>query len=145
MPSIKARLSTLWVFAVLNYVYCDVVTLMDPVKHLGSVQLTPGFLLGASVLVEIPMTMVLLSRVLEDRVSRWTSICAGVVMTVVQGATLLVGRPTAYYVFFSVIEIATTAAIVWYAWTRLKVPSHRGEPVVRIAPAGGDAVSPVTS
>ena len=26
----KGKLSTLWLFATLNYLYCDVVTLMDP-------------------------------------------------------------------------------------------------------------------
>lgn len=49
MGDLKVRLSTLWLFATLNYVYCDVVTVMDPVKH-SPVQLTPGFLLGASIL-----------------------------------------------------------------------------------------------
>ena len=37
-------------------------------------------------------------------------------MTVVQTATLFVAKPTLYYVFFSVIEIASTALIVWFAW-----------------------------
>jgi hypothetical protein len=35
-------------------------------------------------------------------------------MTVVQTSSLFVGRPTLYYVFFSAIEIARTAVIVWY-------------------------------
>ena len=115
MQDMRARLSALWLFATLNYLYCDVVTVMDPVKH-GSVQLTQGFLLGAAVLVEIPMAMVLLSRILKYRASRWASIIAGAVMTVVQTATLFVAVPTMYYAFFSVIEIASTALIVWFAW-----------------------------
>ncbi|SRR5258708_25079094 len=88
---------------------------MDPVKH-GSIQLTAGFLLGASILVEIPIALVLLSRILKDRASRWANIIAGIVMTAVQALTLFVAVPTLYYLFFSVIEIATTAVIVWYAW-----------------------------
>jgi len=125
MQDMRARLSALWLFATLNYLYCDVVTVMDPVKH-GSVQLTQGFLLGAAVLVEIPMAMVLLSRILKYRASRWASIIAGAVMTVVQTATLFVAVPTMYYAFFSVIEIASTALIVWFAWRWLNpVPSSR--------------------
>jgi hypothetical protein len=27
------RLSILWIFATLNFIYCDVVTVMDPIKH----------------------------------------------------------------------------------------------------------------
>jgi hypothetical protein len=37
-------------------------------------------------------------------------------MTAVQSATLFVGVPAPYYLFFSVIEIATTVLIVWFAW-----------------------------
>jgi hypothetical protein len=111
----KVMLSTLWLFATLNYLYCDVVTLMDPVKH-GSIQLTQGFLLGAAILVEIPMAMVLLSWILKYRANRWANIIAGTIMTAVQTVTLFVAVPTLYYVFFSAIEIACTALIVWYAW-----------------------------
>ena len=114
MPDMKVRLSALWLFAILTYTYGDVVTLMDPVKH-GSVQLTEGFLLGGSIFMMIPITMVLLSRILEYRASRWASIIAGAIMTVVLPVTLFVAKPTSYYVFFTVIEITCTALIVWYA------------------------------
>jgi hypothetical protein len=111
----KIKLSTLWLFATLNYLYCDVVTLMDPVKH-GSIQLTQGFLLGAAILVEIPIAMVLLSRLLNYRANRWANIIAGIIMTAVQISTLFVAVPTMYYAFFSAIEIACTAYIVFCAW-----------------------------
>ncbi len=120
----KVMLSTLWLFAMLNYTYGDVVTLMDPVKH-GSIQLTQGFLLGASIFQEIPIAMVLLSRILKYRANRWANIIAGTIMTVALIATLFVAVPTLYYVFFSIIEIACTAFIVWYAW-RWPNPEVRG-------------------
>lgn len=115
IPDIKGRLSALWLFAILTYTYGDVVTLMDPVKH-GSLQLTEGFLLGGAIFMMIPITMVLLSRILEYRASRWASIIAGTIMTVALPVTLFVAKPTSYYVFFTVIEITCTALIVWYAW-----------------------------
>jgi hypothetical protein len=37
-------------------------------------------------------------------------------MTVVQLGSLFVGTPAPYYIFFSVFEVAATAAIVWFAW-----------------------------
>ena len=124
----KTLLSTLWVFATLNYVYADVVNLFDKA---GTLHLSQVFLLGASVLVEIPIAMTLLSRILSDRASRWTCILAGAVMTVIQIATLFIGTPTYYYVFFSIIEIATTAMIVWLAWTWVppSTPGQRDVPV----------------
>ena len=115
MPDMKMRLSALWLFAMLTYTYGDVVTLMDPVKH-GSVQLTEGFLLGGSIFMMIPIMMVLLSRILKYRASRWASIIAGTIMTVTLPMTLFVAVPTSYYIFFTAIEVASTALIVWYAW-----------------------------
>ena len=124
MQDMKARLSALWLFAMLTYTYGDVVTLMDPVKH-GSIQLTEGFLLGASIFMMIPITMVLLSRILKYRASRLASIIAGIIMTVALTLTLFVAVPTMYYAFFSAIEIACTALIVWYAW---KWPNPESNP-----------------
>ena len=124
MKDKKVMLSTLWLFAMLNYTYGDVVTLMDPVKH-GSIQLTQGFLLGASIFQEIPIAMVLLSRILKYRANRWANIIAGTIMTVALIVTLFVAVPTLHYVFFSIIEIACTAFIVWYAW-RWPNPEARG-------------------
>jgi hypothetical protein len=115
MPDMKVRISALWLFAILTYTYGDVVTLMDPIKH-GSIQLTEGFLLGGSIFMMIPIMMVLLSRILQYRASRLASIIAGTIMTVALPVTLFVAVPTSYYVFFTVIEVISTALIVWYAW-----------------------------
>jgi len=61
--------------------------------------------------------MVLLSRVLRHRANRWANIIAGTIMTIVQFTALFFGSSlTAFYVFFSVVEIACTSLIVWYAW-----------------------------
>ena len=111
----KVLLSTLWLFAMLTYTYGDVVTLMDPVKH-GSIELTEGFLLFGSILMMIPISMVLLSRVLNYRANRWANIIAGAFMTAFLTVTLFVAVPTTYYAFFSAIEIASTLFIVGYAW-----------------------------
>jgi membrane protein implicated in regulation of membrane protease activity len=56
---------------------------------------------------------------LQYKLNRWANIVAGIIMTVVQSLILLPLSPTIYYVFFSIIEIATTALIVWYAGKRL--------------------------
>ncbi len=111
----KVMLSTLWLFALLNYLYCDVITVMDPIKDV-TIQLTPGFLLGAAFLLEIPIGMVLLSRILKNKANRKANIISGIIMTAVQTLTLFIGTPTMYYAFFSAIEIACTLYIVWYAW-----------------------------
>lgn len=140
--NMKSRLSTIWLFATLNYLYCDVVTLMDPsllrqfmAGNVGGMSVSQGFLLGASVLVEIPIAMILLSRALKFPANRWANIAAGMTMTVIQILTLVVKVPAPYYLFFSVVEIAATASIVWLAWrTREALPA--GTPL-QPAPARG--------
>ena len=118
----KVKLSALWLFVMLTYTYGDVVTLMDPVKH-GSIQLTEGFLLGGSIFMMIPVTMVLVSRILKYRAIRWSSIVGGTIMSATLPVTLFVVAPTTYYVFFTIIEITCTALIVWYAWKWRKFES----------------------
>jgi len=111
MPDKRAIFPTLWIFALLNYLYCDVMSLMDPeflkqymTGNVGGIHITQSFLLGAAVLMEIPIAMVLLSRVLGYKANRWANIIAGLIMTVVQCSTLFFGSsPTIYYIFFSIL------------------------------------------
>jgi MFS family permease len=119
----RVILSTLWIFVTLNYIYCDVAGLMDPellrqflTGNVNGIHMTQGFLLGAGILLEIPIAMVLLSRVLKYRANRWANIAAGSVMTAVQFSSLVLTPPAGYYVFFSIIEIGCTTLIVWYGW-----------------------------
>jgi len=95
--------------------------------NIGGMNVSQGFLLAAGVLVEIPMAMVLLSRVVDGRAARWANVVAAGVMTLVQAASLFAKAPAPYYLFFSAIEIASTAAILWYAtmrWERDGRASH---------------------
>jgi hypothetical protein len=119
----NVKLSTLWITASLSYLYCDVISLMDPVLlkqylagTVNGMAFTPGFLLGAAILISIPISMVLLSRVLNYRANRWANITAATAMTVVQTATLFIGWPAPYYLYLSIIEITCTVLIVVYAW-----------------------------
>ena len=115
VQDMKERLFTLWLFAMLTYTYGDVVTLMDPIKH-GTMAMTSSFLLGGSIFMMIPISMVLLSRILSYRANRVANLIAGSIMTVSLILTLFAAVPTIYYVFWTVIEVVTTAVIVWFAW-----------------------------
>jgi len=128
MKDMRVALPALWIFMVLNYLYCDVLSLFDPAVlrdvvagHAsgGTVQITPEFLLASAVLMEIPMAMILLTRVLQHTLSRWTNVAAAAFMILVQIASLFVGTPASYYVFFTVIEVGTLVLIAALAlrWT----------------------------
>jgi hypothetical protein len=124
----RTVVASLWLFAILNYLYCDVLSLHQA-KYLrqlltGSVdglEFSQQMLLAASVLMSVPMGAVLLSRIAPHGLARWSSVAAAAFMTVVQAGTLFLGStPTLHYVYFSIIEITTTAVITWYAAARWK-------------------------
>ncbi len=126
MKDRKVILSTLWIFITANYIFCDVLSIMEPEflkilleggKVAGSQTVTQEFLLAAAILLEIPFAMIILSRILKYRVNRLINIIAGIIMTVVQIGSLFAGTPTLHYIFYSVIEIACALFITWYAWT----------------------------
>jgi hypothetical protein len=120
----KVVFSTLWVFLSLNYIYCDHLAFMEPdfiqnllSGHIGSIAVTPEFLLSGAVLLEIPFLMVVLSRVLSYRANRWANIIAGAIMCAVQVGTLGIGTaPSPVYLLYSAIEIVCNILIVWLAW-----------------------------
>lgn len=92
MEDIRVRLSVFWLFATLNYIYADVFFCIDV---LGSgkggpnvLHFSPGAWLGIAVLMEIPMAMILLSRILKPTANRWANIVAGIIET---AAVLLTG------------------------------------------------------
>lgn len=116
-------LSTLWILLTVNYIFCDVFTLMhsDDLKQIlegkvGDMELTQEFLLSFAFIMEIPMLMILLSRVLKWRTNRIVNIATGIFLAAIQGWSLTTGGNTMHYVFFSIIEVGICLSIVWTAW-----------------------------
>jgi len=135
MPDIRERLSLLWLFALLNYLYADVLALF---AFIGSPNTAPHLpqwaLLGSAVLMEIPIAMILACRFLPFRVNRLANIVAGAFLTLVNGFLTFVLPFTngdfrdpifPAYVFFATIETVATLLIVWKAWTWSEVETVR--------------------
>ena len=77
----KGKLSLLWIFLLFNYLYCDVLGMFDAsilkevlTGNIGGMQMTQGFLLGAAILMEIPIAMVILSRFLKYNIMWYISL-----------------------------------------------------------------------
>jgi hypothetical protein len=128
MPDIKERLSLLWLFALLNYLYADVIALFAIVgsPNLSEApHLPPWALMGSAVLMEIPIGMILACRFLPFRANRLANIIAGSFLTLINAFLTFVpplaglGRPPALpeYLFFATIETVSTIVIIWQAWT----------------------------
>lgn len=117
--NMKVKLSTLWIFVMFNMAFADIVGFMNPgtLKDImtGSVgfEITQELLLAFSVLLEIPIAMIFLSRILKYKANRWANIIAAVITTlfVIGG-----GSTSLSYIFFATIEVLALSLIVWYAW-----------------------------
>ena len=115
MKDRKVILSTLWIFALLNYIYADIFTLFFNTEA-QTETMTAGAVVGFAFLMETAIAMVLLSRILKYGANRWANIVAGVIHTALVSWSLSVGTSPAFYIFFAAIEILCTLFIIWYAW-----------------------------
>src|ERR1700688_742937 len=129
MHDTKERLSLLWIFALLNYLYADVVALfaiVDSPNLADAPHLPPWALMGSAVLMEIPIAMIVACRLLPFRANRLANIIAGSILTLINGFLTFVLPLTngdfrdpvfPAYVFFATIETVCTSVIIWRAWT----------------------------
>jgi hypothetical protein len=139
--AIKSRLSTLWIFVLINMLFADIFSFMVPgalqkiaTGVVDGVQLTPGFLLIAAVLTEIPMAMIILSRLLSYRANRWANLVGGL-FTILWVVGL--GSATPHYIFIASVEVITCGWIVWLAW-RWRAPEGQRREDVAVTFASGD-------
>jgi Sec-independent protein secretion pathway component TatC len=118
--SVESKLSSLWVFVVLNMLYADILSLMDKTflnqvlaGQAGSIHITSGFLLLAAVMLEIPIVMIVLSRVLPVQANRLANIAAAVItaLFVIGG-----GSTAPHYLFLATMELVGMLLIIRYAW-----------------------------
>ena len=121
----RVLLVLLWVFYIVNFMYCDTLLKMEPgvlegimsgYTADGTVKITAGFLLGTAIMFELPFLMIVLSWVLKYRANRWANIIAATLYVVVQIGSLFLGVPSPMYIFYSTVEIAALLIIVWNAW-----------------------------
>ena len=116
----KAKLSTVWIFVLLNVIFRDLHELFRfgfleemMTGIVNGVQVTEQTLLLGGILIEIPIAMVLLSRILEYRVNRLANIIAGALSI----AFILANGPQDLDdIWFTVIEVVTLLLLIWYAW-----------------------------
>jgi hypothetical protein len=127
MHDTEERLSLLWIFALLNYLYADVLALFAFIGAPNSAPHLPQWaLLGSAVLMEIPIAMILASRLLPFRANRLANIVAACAETLINGFLTFVLPLTngdfqdpiyPAYLWFATIETTCTSVIIWKAWT----------------------------
>lgn len=115
MEDNKVRLSTLWIFVMFNMVFADIIGFLHPgaLEEMIAMKPSQAVLLAFSMLLEIPIAMIFLSRILRNKVNRLANIFAGVttILFVIGG-----GNTSASYLFFATIEVASVVTIILCAW-----------------------------
>ena len=114
----KVMLSTLWIVVMINMLKADILSLYIPgaadelVRFAGETPI-PQLMLGAAVIMEIAIVMIVLSRVLPQRVNRWANIIVAVLMIAfVAGG----GSTYPHYIFIAAVEVVCLLLIIWLAW-----------------------------
>lgn len=122
---VKIKLSMLWLIVMFNMIYADILGFITPgaieglmTGYSGTVILTQELLFVSAILLEIPIMMILLSRVLKGKTNRWANIIAGIltILFVVGGI-----ETEPFFLFFVVVEVTLLLAIIRIAWTLPKL------------------------
>jgi Sec-independent protein secretion pathway component TatC len=120
MSDIRGRLSTLWIVIMFNMVYADILSFLNPellrelmTGYAEGIRVTQQLLVGAAVMAEIPILMVLLARIMKPTVNRW----ANLVAIPLTAAFIIGGGSTSpHYLFLAAIEMACLALILRHVW-----------------------------
>lgn len=120
----NALLSTLWIFVLMNMIYADILGTLKPgyLEALDkmSKELSGETVLLFSVFMEIPIIMILLSRISNYKTNRWANFIAvpfSILWVTVPALMPDFGGSTPLsYVFFATVEVITMSAIFCIAW-----------------------------
>ncbi len=120
MEKRKIVLSSLWIFVLINMIYADILSLMDPSSPIRSIMtgepVPTGGLLAGAILMETAVVMIILSLVLRYKANRWVTS----VMCVINTFAVITGGHGSYYLFFASAEVLCLGIIFWMAWTKPK-------------------------
>jgi hypothetical protein len=113
---IKSMFSTLWIVVMINVAMADIFGFaLEIMSGAPPQEFQPDqvAMLVFAVIMEIPIAMIFLSRILKDSVNRWANIIASVITI-----AFIVGGGSAelHYYFFATVEIICLLFIIWNAW-----------------------------
>ena len=117
----KVLLSTLWIVVMINMLKADILSLFIPgsmdevARTAASTGATfPQLMLGAAVMGQLAIAMIILSRVLKYGINRWANIVIGIIII-----AYIWGGAAAYphYIFIATVETICLLLIIGIAWT----------------------------
>lgn len=119
----KIVLSTVWIFVLMNMIYADILGMLKPgyLENLEklSKELSSETVLVFSFLMEIPILMILLSRILKrkaNRIANFIGAPLSILWVIVPSLISSLGSTPLSYVFFASVESIAMLFIIWYAY-----------------------------
>ena len=121
----REKLSISWVVVMFNMAFADILSFYIPGKqeelaiYAGDTPVQQ-LMLVAAIILEIPMLMIFLSRVLAYKINRWANIIVGILMILfVVGPEIGNDSVDPHYIFIGMVEVIFMAFIIWTAtkWT----------------------------
>ncbi len=129
----EIKLSTLWIVIIFNMAYADILSLNIPdiseelATFAGDTPITQLMLAGA-IILEIPILMIFLSRVLVYKVNRWANIMVGIAMIIfVVGPEITNDSINPHYIFIATVEVICMFCIIWTAWKWQNISNYNKE------------------
>ena len=116
----KVLLSTLWIVVMINMLKADILggfipgaieEVVNTAVRVGAS--VPQLMLGGAVMGQLGIAMILLSRVLNQRVNRW----ANIIVSIINIAYIWGGMSAhPHYLFIASVETLCLLVILWTAW-----------------------------
>jgi hypothetical protein len=112
----KEKMSLLWIVVMVNMAFADILTFILPgslqeimTGEMGGLRPTQAMLLAFAALIEIPIVMIVLSRMLKRGINRILNITASVItIAFVVGG----GSATLHYIFCAGMEVVCMLLII---------------------------------
>lgn len=120
MLAMKANLSTLWMFYLFNTIFRDIHEFIEPgfieqvmTGTFNGMQITENLLLFGGFVASVPISMVLLSRLLPYGANRWANIVAALITLAFE---INNGTTDLDDTLHMILKIAALLFIMWSAW-----------------------------
>lgn len=117
---VKVLLSTLWIVVMINMLKADILSLNipDAAEEVARTAASTGasipqLMLGAAIMGQLAIAMIVLSRVLNYGINRWVNIVVGIITI-----AYIWGGMASYphYLFIAGVETLCLLLIIWNAW-----------------------------
>lgn len=110
--SVRSLLSTLWIVVLINILSADIFSFMLGAAGETPAVVTPWLMFAFAIVHEIPIAMIVLSRVLKREVNRVVNfVAAGMTAFYIVAG----GSATPHYIFFALMELIWLFFIVLQA------------------------------